>query len=73
MEGRNVHFLDSNTVVIGRAERTDDAGIDSFQEILGEDIKIIRVDIDEEFRHIGCVFIIHGEKLCSTCMEVLPL
>jgi arginine deiminase len=72
LEGGDIHFLDASTVVMGKAERTDDAGIDSAWEILGEDIEIIRVDVDKEFHHMDCVFIILGEKLCSACLEVLP-
>jgi N-dimethylarginine dimethylaminohydrolase len=70
LEGGDFHYLEPGLVVVGRAERTDDEGIDDAARYL-PGWEIVRMSVPKEFHHSDCVFVVIGERLCVACLEAL--
>ena len=72
-EGGDFTFLDSDTLAIGQAARSDEKGVDFIRKTLEPySYKVIGVPCHPKYLHFDLIFNMVGENLAVACTTALP-
>lgn len=70
-EGGDMFWLDDRTLVVGRSERTNDAGIEALRSLL-PDADVLAFDIPHEVFHLLCLISPLADDLAVVYKPLLP-